>query len=118
MRKLTFLLIVLLSGCQTPAMAQLTPSTLDRLATAIYWAEGGPRTSHPYGILATYHHTTPRVACINTIKHQYRNWVRAGAPGHFIHYLASRYAPVGSNTDVGTNQYWERNVRRLYAAKS
>lgn len=99
------LTVVLLSGCQSPAMAY----TVNQWANAIFKAEG-IRSMHPYGILARYKHTTPRQACINTIKHRYSLWVNQGRPGNFIAYLASVYAPVGSNTDNGTNQFWAKNV--------
>ena len=88
---------------------------VERLATAIYKAEGGAKTRHPYGILAKYKHTTPRQACINTIVHKYMDWVSAGNPGRFIDYLASRYAPVGAKNDPnGLNKNWVKNVEYFY----
>ena len=64
-------LIVLTTG---KLSANQSPSSvyINRLATAIFYAEGGAKTKHPYGILTTYKHTTPRQACINTIKHRLR----------------------------------------------
>ena len=107
-----FLILALLSVCANPGWTAQSPQPdFQRLATAVYWAEGGPKTSHPYGVLAHYQYTSPRQACLNTIHHAYRDW---SGRGSFIHFLASRYAPVGSNTDVGTNRYWERNVTLIY----
>lgn len=86
---------------------------VERLATAIYYAEGGANTRHPYGILKKYKHTTPRAACINTINHALRDW---DWQGDFIAFLGSRYCPVGAENDpTGLNVNWVRNVTRLYA---
>ena len=84
--------------------------SLNQWANAIYIAEGGQKTRHPYGILATYKHTTARQACINTIKSKYKQWVKIGRHGAFIAFLASKYCPVGCDNDVGTNRYWVKNV--------
>ena len=87
----------------------------DKLADAIYLAEGGAKTSHPYGILAKYKHTTPRQACLNTIKHKYGDWVKFGSNGDFIEYLGSKYAPINcANDPTGLNRNWVKNVKRLY----
>ena len=87
---------------------------VERLANAIYHAEGGANTRHPYGILAKYKTTTPRQACINTIRSKHREWVKLGANGDYVDYLASRYCPIASDTDDGTCQYWPNNVHKLY----
>jgi hypothetical protein len=84
---------------------------VERLATAIYWAEGGAKTKHPYGILAKYKHTTPRQACINTINSNHKRWTAAGCPGDFIEYLGLKYCPPSAHP---LNRNWVRNVRRLY----
>jgi hypothetical protein len=85
---------------------------VERLATAIYYAEGGSKASHPYGILAHYEHTTPRQACINTINHALKDW---DGKGDFIEFLGSRYAPIGAANDPkGLNKNWVKNVKRLY----
>jgi len=83
----------------------------DQIATAIYYAEGGAHTSHPYGILAHYKHTTPRQACLNTIAHARRDW---NGKGDFITFLGSRYCPVGAANDPrGLNKNWVRNVTKI-----
>lgn len=89
---------------------------VERLATAIYHAEGGAKTAHPYGILAKYKTTTPRQACINTINSKYRAWLKTDRKLDYLSYLASKYAPVGvANDPTGLNKNWLGNVRRLYA---
>ena len=84
---------------------------VEKLATAIYYAEGGEKTNFPYGILAKYKTTTPRQACINTINHALRDW---DSKGDFIVFLGSRYCPVGAKNDpTGLNKNWVKNVKRL-----
>ena len=82
--------------------------TDNQIANAIYKAEGGANTRHPYGILKKFKHTTPRQACINTIRHARRDW---NGQGDFIEFLGSRYCPVGCSNDNGTNKYWVGNVK-------
>ena len=86
---------------------------IDKLANAIYYAEGGNKTKHPYGILTKYKVTTPRQACINTIKHALKDW---NGEGDFIAFLGSRYCPIGAKNDpTGLNKNWVKNVRWYYA---
>jgi hypothetical protein len=82
--------------------------TDEQIANAIFKAEGGNRTSHPYGILTHYKHTTPRQACLNTILHARKDW---DGKGDFIVFLGHRYCPVGCNNDNGTNRFWIKNVK-------
>lgn len=83
---------------------------VERLATAIGRAENSK--SHPYGIMAHYKKTSPRQACINTIRHGLRDW---NGRGDFIDFLQKRYAPVGvSNDPRGLNRFWAKNVKRFY----
>lgn len=97
-------------GSQVTGDTIIEGYTLNQWADAIYKAEGGSNTEHPYGILAKYKTTTPRRACMNTVNNKYKQWVKLGKKGKYIDYLAMRYAPIGSNTDVGTNKYWKKNV--------
>ena len=85
---------------------------INKLADAIYIAEGGAKTSHPYGILAKYKHTTPRQACINTINHALRDY----KCGDFIAFLGKRYCPIGASNDPrGLNKNWVKNVKYYYS---
>ncbi len=86
----------------------------DRLANAIFKAEHS--TAHPYGILAHYKHTTPRQACLNTIKHQYKNWLKTNQTEPFLMYLSRHYAPLNASNDpTGLNYYWLYNVNYFLA---
>lgn len=91
--------------------------SVERLADAIYLAEGGAKTRHPYGILTKYKTTTPRQACINTIRHKYRDWVELGSHGDFLAYLQGRYCPIGAANDpTGLNKNWLSNVKQIYSS--
>jgi len=104
---LTSLALCMVILCTGKARASELPSD-EIIANAIYKAEGGTKTSHPYGILAHYKHTTPRQACINTIRHAKKDW---NGKGNFINFLASRYAPIGAKNDPSNlNVNWIRNV--------
>ncbi len=83
--------------------------TDEQIADAIYRAENSK--THPYGILAHYKHTTPRQACLNTIKHAKRDW---NGKGDFICFLQKRYAPIGvANDPHNLNSNWTKNVKHF-----
>ena len=113
-----WLIALAVFGANNPAYATgtqgigLSEAYVNRLADAIYKAEGGAKTRHPYGILAKYKHTTPRQACINTIRSKWKAWQAARAKGDYLAYLGSKYAPVGAANDpTGLNRNWVKNVR-------
>lgn len=101
------------SGCAFGAeTAKIEGYTADQWADSIYLAEGGAKTRHPYGILAKYKTTTPRQACINTVRNNYKRWIKAGRPGTYLAFLGNRYCPVGAANDPGgLNVNWQRNVQ-------
>jgi hypothetical protein len=101
-------LLVVLWTC----IANAQEINIEKLADAIYYAEGGAKTAHPYGILTHYKHTTPRQACINTIKHALKDYDGASS---FIEFLGKRYCPIGAQNDpTGLNVNWVKNVTYLY----
>lgn len=101
-------LVVVAFLMSSQAYGAQTIYTVDQIANAIYMAEGGNKTSHPYGILAHYKTTTPRQACINTINHALKDW---DGQGDFITFLGKRYCPIGASNDPGgLNKNWVRNV--------
>jgi hypothetical protein len=88
---------------------------IDKLATAIYMAEGGARTRHPYGILKKYKTATPRQACINTIKSALRRYDKSDKSVDFIVFLSRTYCPIGASNDpMGLNKNWVKNVYYFY----
>jgi len=102
---------LLFKGCNSPAFASsmIDGYTADQWCNAIYYAENSPK--HPYGILRKYRHTTPRQACLNTVTNNNARWLSSGSKMPYIAFLQQRYCPIGSNTDNGTCQYWQGNVK-------
>lgn len=117
-------LAILLSSCgQTPAFSQEGVSevvggySVQRLADAIYKAEGGSKTRHAYGILTKYKHTTPRQACLNSIRNQWKRHQAHDCHKDYLTCLRNRYCPVEAKNDpTNLNKNWLNNVRRLYNA--
>ena len=106
----------ILNSCdQTPALSQEAMPNFEKLANAIYKAEGGANTRHPYGILAKYKHTTPRQACINTVKNQWKRHLVHDCGKDYMTCLRDRYAPIGAGNDpMGLNRNWLKNVTHFY----
>lgn len=114
------LLLFLMTGWVWAGNAEISGKiegySLEQWADAIYSAEGGSKTRHPYGILTKYKHTSPRQACINTIINKHKVWVKAGKPGQYIDYLANKYAPLNvANDPSGLNRHWRKNVQYFLA---
>lgn len=87
-----------------------------KLCEAIKRAENS--SSHPYGIMKKYKHTTPKQACINTVRHREQDWIKDGQEGDFIEYLQKSYAPIGASNDPqGLNRNWKKNVRAFFYGK-
>ena len=107
-------IICLFSSCgMTPARADIVDT--GRLADAIYMAEGGSHTRHLYGILKKYKKTTPRQACINTIKSALRRYENSDKSVDFIVFLSRTYCPIGASNDpTGLNVNWVKNVYYFY----
>lgn len=102
-------LLILMASC---GVVHAEDIDINRLADAIYKAEGGTKTRHPYGILKKYKTTTPRQACINTIKSNLKRW---NGKGDFIVFLGKTYCPVGAKNDpLGLNRNWVKNVTYFY----
>lgn len=116
-RWLLLALLVLLASCAKPGYAS-EPINIEKLANSIYLAEGGAKTRHPYGILTKYKHTTPRQACINTIKSALRRYqasITQDGRHDFIEFLGATYCPIGATNDPnGLNKNWITNVRYYY----
>lgn len=104
-------LAILLSVVAAAGQA-LNETEANRLADAIYVAEGGPKAKVPYGILSmkVRDKTHARHICLNTIQNNYRRWINGGKKGDFLDFLADRYCPP---SDCAGNQNWKRNVRQI-----
>ena len=114
MRLTTNLLLILLS-LTSPAWGEeshLIPPA--RVADAIYRAEGGAKTRHPYGVLSVKvsGEAEARRVCLNSIRNSRGRWEKAGRPGEWLEFFSKRWAPVGASNDpTNLNQNWLRNVR-------
>lgn len=101
--------LVILGSCQVCHAESIEGHDVQLWANAIYMAENS--TSHTYGIMVKYRHTSPRQACINTVRHQYRLWCHNACGKAFVAFLASKYAPLlAKNDPTGLNYNWEKNV--------
>ena len=89
----------------------MTTKMANRLADAIFRQENSVK--FPYGIKSIPTHSDKvyaRRICLNTINHQYRNYVKAGSKGDFIDYLCD----VGHYTTTEQTE-WKHNVKYFYA---
>lgn len=106
-------IVLLISSCSIAHADTINP---EKLADAIYRAEGGAKAQYPYGIRSVKCDTVAecRKICINTIKANVRRWNKYGHRTHdsFLAFLASRYAPVknATNDPKKLNRHWLKNV--------
>ena len=89
---------------------------VEKLADAIYLAEGGKKANVPYGIHSVDCNGEKecRKICINTIKNNIKRWEKAreaGYTGDYLTFLGNRYAPPSAHP---LNKNWIPNVKRLY----
>ena len=109
MIRLISLIIGLVLIGQDPAWAYTDAQIVD----AIYIAEGGRATKHPYGILKKFKTTTPRQACFNTVRRLRGTW---NGKGDLIAHIGKTYCPVGAANDPrGLNKNWVPNVNAILA---
>ena len=102
------------------ALISLTPTAeasqskyVNQVVDAIYKAEGGSKTKHPYGILSikVKGRNEARKACYEVVNWRYAMWLSSGQKESFIKYLSRSYCPVGAlNDPMGLNQNWVKNV--------
>ena len=88
----------------------------ERVAEAIYRAEGGARAKVAYGVLSVKgrNDQEARQVCLNSIRNSRKRWERAGHPGDWLAYFQKRWAPINAGNDSrNLNQNWLRNVRAI-----
>ena len=108
--------IAILFSLGVPVYAEVPD--FNKLADAIYLAEGGPKAKVPYGIFYPgCKKTTPdycRRICLNTLKNRFKSFLSepsSAKAGGFIPYLAASYAPLGAKNDPSNlNRHWIANV--------
>jgi len=87
----------------------------EKLADAIFLAEGGYNAEYLYGIRSVNYDTEQeaRRICLNTIKNNRKRFAEYGYKNYktYLEFLASRYCPVGAKNDPnGLNKNWIKNV--------
>jgi len=111
---------IALIGLSAPKKAILQDlPDLQKLREAIFWAEGGFKTAHPFGILkgCDAQEAGQCGYLAGEILRIYLQRYRAlpKKQGDFISYLARHWAPVNAANDPkGLNRNFERNVRYFY----
>jgi len=105
--------IVSTAWANSPTVWENIPT--DKIVDAIYVAEGGKSTKHPFGILSVKcsGYEECRKICTNTVNNNKKRYANYTGNMDFIEFLGNRYAPVGADNDNGTNKYWVRNVKAL-----
>jgi hypothetical protein len=78
------------------------------MANAIYRVEGSDKTKWPYGIMQHYKETTPRQACINTIRTVAAKYQIVKVDQRFIYLLADKYCPPSADREG--NERWKHNM--------
>lgn len=110
-----FIVIVLVVNYYRNTNSSKPVPNWDKLVLAIYKAEGGKKTNHPYGVMNLPDNTSPREACLNTLKRRFKTW---DGKGDFISYVARTYSPINAPNDpTGLNKHWIKNVNYFYNQK-
>jgi hypothetical protein len=93
------------------ASAALPEIEANRYVDAIYRAEGGTKTRHPYGVLSVKVASAEeaRQVCFRTVQNNHSRWLRAHSKSPFVDFLADRYCPPSA--DFAGNARWKKNVR-------
>jgi len=113
LRTTALLMILTATANAEPLKASLQPEMVNRIVDAIYRAEGGAKTKYPYGIKSV-RCTTPstcRKICENTVRNNYKRWLKTDRSMPFLYFLADRYCPP--SVDLDGNKNWKRNVPKL-----
>lgn len=88
---------------------------VERMADAIFLAEGGDKARVPYGVLSVKvrDKSHARSITIISIRNNIKRWNKAGKPGTFVEFMANRWCPESS--DAIGNKNWKRNVTLIYS---
>lgn len=104
----TIILILMLLSLSIPTLAK--EYTNEEIANAIFFAEGGYKTSYPYGIKSVYCEGIEncKQICLNTIANNKIRYKEYGYKKHntYLEFLASRYCPAS----ISGCENWLPNV--------
>ena len=114
MKALTLTIILLTAT----ARASMPDGFEERMADAIWKAEGGSKTKWPYGVksVKVVSVAEARRVTINSVRNNWRRWEKAGKPEPFIKFMARRWCPELSDP-VG-HRNWVRNMTVLMGKNS
>jgi hypothetical protein len=97
---------------------------VNKMADAIYKAEGGTKAKSPYGVLSiNLKGKTPeakkaeaRQITINSIRNNWKRWLATDKTKDFVDFMADRWCPISADP-VG-NRNWKSNVKKFMGIKS
>ncbi len=105
------ILLALLVSCGSLGASEFPLATANRIADAIWIAEGGTKARWPYGVLRVSDPVKARRICLQIIQSEweiYERLVEAGGARHsYIEFLALRYCPPAAHP---LNERWPFNV--------
>lgn len=89
----------------------------DRMADAIYIAEGGSKTKWPYGVksIKARNAAHARQITINSVNNNWRRWEAAKQSEPFVKFMARRWVPESADPRGHAN--WVKNVNSLMNQK-
>lgn len=86
----------------------------NKLANAIYKAEGGSKATWLYGIRSVKYKNKAEAhqICLNTIRNQRRRHSKHDCGKTYLVCLRDRYCPLQAKNDpLGLNSHWLKNVK-------
>jgi hypothetical protein len=106
--------ILIISGCLLAVLATAGHPNPEKLADAIYRAEGGAKARVPYGVLSVRvkDAADARRITINSINNNWKRWEKANNNCTFIETMAKRWCPPSADP-VG-HKNWIKNVNYYY----
>lgn len=113
---ITIIMVILFCLLLSVSEANASPAdpSDEEIVNAIYWAEGGPKTNHPYGVLSVKCDSSEecRRICRNTVRNNRKRFSNQTLFTDYLEFLSSRYAPIGAGNDpTNLNKNWLKNVR-------
>lgn len=110
-------LMLFLLSCACYAQSQ---AYFDKVADAIFKAEGGNKAKRPYGIVSVKCSVKEecRRICINTVRNRWKKYEKERPKKTFLKYLQESYAPLNVKNDpLNLNSNWYKNVSYFMGEK-
>lgn len=113
---LNLTIYALLTINNTALASSINPNFANKIVDAIYKIEGAEKAVKPFGILSVPcdGYADCRQICLNTVRNNYKRWLKSDRSKTYLEFLANRYAPVGvSNDPNNLNKNWLSNLQRV-----